>query len=484
VESEARRARGMTRDSNRQRERSERGGEDLKLSWRAPILHHDDAQPAEYTVVSALATARIDRETREAREPTEEETLTRGEVLRFLYTCPQAILMTTLQGQVRLMSARAVSLLIPLSESGAIDDVFQLFERHEPRFRERLAESMAQPERRLEGLRIKVSEGPRGALAWIEVSAVPFDGGYSLTCHDATAAVEREARYLAAVADEAHQRGKTETASSILHDLGNTLTGIGGCVVDARRQVSDASVVMNLHRVEAFLRPHAEQLDRILGAGRGKALVDLLASLATAADDSRGDALASMERVVTHLTHANEVLSIHRAYAGSGCAASKGRTSVEQLFLDAKAMSSSSIAKRGASLIFAAHGAPLPRVRVDRSRLMQVLLNLIKNAAEALDELTDRSAPQIVTVSATVEADSAVTIAVRDTGAGFPKSRAERLFDHGFSTKQRGSGIGLSACKKIVESFGGTLTLTSEGVGMGALAKLYLPREVVSLEQG
>lgn len=411
--------------------------------------------------------------------PDEGEGLTRDELLRFVYTSPQAMLLTSADGRVRLMSAGAVSLLMPLSADGSVDDLFALLEPHEPRLRALVREALDGPGRRLEALRVAVPAAGRRAAAWIQLDAVPFEGECSFTCHDVTAAVEREARYREAVAAEAHQRGKTETATAILHDLGNALTGIGGRAVEARRQLTAVTVTQNLARTVSFLEPHEGRLDDALGAGRGKGLLTLLRSMRDAAEAARAGGLASLEKMTAHLAHAQELLSIQRAYAGSGSAASRGRVSVERVLADVQSMMDGALSNRGGALVVAAPAARLPPVRVDRSKLMSVLLNLVKNAAEACDELPSGSAPR-VELAAAIEADGGLSITVRDTGPGFGADRAARLFEDGFSTKERGSGVGLGACRKIIESLDGRLTLTSEGPGTGALATLFLPREVVT----
>jgi signal transduction histidine kinase len=404
--------------------------------------------------------------------------LTRDELFQFICTCPQALLLTSAEGSVHVMSAGAVSMLIPFSTDGAMNDVFTLFERHEPRFRALLREALVGPARRLEGLRIKMIAGPREVASWLEVSAVVFGDGCSIACHDVTRTVANEAQYRAAVAEEAHQRGKTETAAAILHDLGNVLTGIEGRAVEVRRQISDASVLENLGRAAAFLRPHAPALDAILGAQRGQALLGLLESMASVAARTQSDTLASLEKMAAYLEHAHELLSIQRTYAGAGSDVLKGKVSVARILLDVQSMAGSSLDKRGGALVIMDHAAPLPLVRVDRSKLMQVLLNLVKNAAEAIDDLPEGGAPEVV-LSAVLADDGGLVIAVRDSGPGFSAEVGARLFDDGFSTKHRGSGIGLGACRKVIESFGGRLTVTSTGLGAGALALIFLPPEVV-----
>jgi two-component system sensor kinase FixL len=96
---------------------------------------------------------------------------------------------------------------------------------------------------------------------------------------------------------------------------------------------------------------------------------------------------------------------------------------------------------------------PSPQVRVDRIQIEQVLVNLIRNAFEALeDEQTDR----VVTVTAKRH-DGEVRIAVSDRGRGLSPSEQEKLFDAFFTTKAEGMGMGLPISRSIIESHGGEL---------------------------
>ena len=119
-----------------------------------------------------------------------------------------------------------------------------------------------------------------------------------------------------------------------------------------------------------------------------------------------------------------------------------------------------------ASIRLDVKGDPSVRVRADRHRLKQVLVNLVSNAREALGASG--------TIELGCEAREGVTIYVRDDGPGFSDS-ADKLFEPFFSTKAAGTGLGMSIVKKIVDMHGGTIAL-AEAPGGGALVRITLPR--------
>src|ERR1043166_2051437 len=97
----------------------------------------------------------------------------------------------------------------------------------------------------------------------------------------------------------------------------------------------------------------------------------------------------------------------------------------------------------------------LPEVKASPVQLQQVLLNLITNALDAVEHLppTDRR----IILSTRSEKGDVAEVIVRDFGVGLPKDRPDKVFDHFFSTKQKGMGMGLAIVRSIVEAHGGTI---------------------------
>jgi two-component system sensor kinase FixL len=111
----------------------------------------------------------------------------------------------------------------------------------------------------------------------------------------------------------------------------------------------------------------------------------------------------------------------------------------------------------------------IPAVTMDRVQIQQVLLNLIRNAMEAMTDSDKRE----LSISCFQQADNFVSIIVRDTGPGLPAEVKARLFQPFVTTKSRGMGIGLKICQSIVEAHGGIIrTLDEAG---GAVFQIQLP---------
>jgi signal transduction histidine kinase len=98
----------------------------------------------------------------------------------------------------------------------------------------------------------------------------------------------------------------------------------------------------------------------------------------------------------------------------------------------------------------------IPRLLADRGQLQQVFLNLIMNAIEAMRSITDR-ARRLQISSDIIQGSSGVLVTVEDSGTGIDREDRDRIFDPFFTTKSSGTGIGLTICRSIIESHGGTL---------------------------
>ncbi len=130
------------------------------------------------------------------------------------------------------------------------------------------------------------------------------------------------------------------------------------------------------------------------------------------------------------------------------------------------------VATRQGLTIHVATDPTVPMMEIDRALLRQAILNLVKNAMEAL------SRGGALTIESRCEGE-AVTIAVSDTGGGITAEVAERLFEPFFTTKPQGTGLGLSITRQIIEEHGGDLAWHNrEGAGATFTIRLPIKRPV------
>jgi signal transduction histidine kinase len=109
----------------------------------------------------------------------------------------------------------------------------------------------------------------------------------------------------------------------------------------------------------------------------------------------------------------------------------------------------------------------------DHVPLKQVLLNLITNAIEAMDVVTDR--PRVLSVTSEIPEAQHILVKVQDSGNGIEPDHMDRIFEALFTTKPNGMGIGLALCRSIVEAHGGRLW-ASAAIPYGSIFNMVLPK--------
>lgn len=114
----------------------------------------------------------------------------------------------------------------------------------------------------------------------------------------------------------------------------------------------------------------------------------------------------------------------------------------------------------------------LPLISGYKNQLEHVIFNLIQNALEAMDMITDRS--RMLRLTSKLRGRDAIVVAVEDSGPGIDQKQLEGIFGAFFTTKPHGMGLGLAICRMIIEQHGGQLTASSDGKN-GTLFQLVLP---------
>ncbi|MGD1087028.1 MAG: ATP-binding protein [Verrucomicrobiota bacterium] len=265
------------------------------------------------------------------------------------------------------------------------------------------------------------------------------------------------------------QAGMAEVATGVLHNVGNVLNSVNvsaHLAVDMARNSKTAS----LEKVAAILEQKRGQLaDYLSNDPKGKLVPDLLIQLAGRLRAEQAGQLRELESLVKHVGHIKNIISMQQRYAKvSGLLE---RVPVEELVEDGLQMNTESLARHG--VVLERRFEPAPPVVADRHKVLQILVNLIRNARHAVDHCPGPD--KRVTVSIHAPTDKRVRIQVQDNGVGIAPENLNRIFAHGFTTKKDGHGFGLHTSALAAKEMGGALHAHSDGLGRGALFTLELP---------
>jgi C4-dicarboxylate-specific signal transduction histidine kinase len=115
----------------------------------------------------------------------------------------------------------------------------------------------------------------------------------------------------------------------------------------------------------------------------------------------------------------------------------------------------------------------LPEIVVDRVQLQQVILNLVVNAIEAMESVTDR--PRVLKITSGTHGPAGVLVTVEDSGTGVDPEKIGYIFEPFFTRKSHGMGMGLSICRSIIEAHGGRMSARHRQP-YGLALQIALPR--------
>lgn len=265
------------------------------------------------------------------------------------------------------------------------------------------------------------------------------------------------------------QAGMAEVASGVLHTLGNVLTSVNLLVHDVHDRLKSTRLV-HLNRAVQVLQRERERLGEFLTQDpHGRQLPEFLAQLDEHLTNENRELVQDVGTLITHFEHIREiVLTQQRATRMLGLSEALPPT---QLFEDALRLTIDSLNAHSVQL--QRDFAPTPHVQADRHRVLQILVNLLRNADDAL-RVCPRDQRKVQVRIERVGEDR-VAFIVSDNGPGLSPELLTKIFKQGFTTKKSGHSFGLHASVLAAREMSGDLTAASPGLGHGATFTLTLP---------
>jgi len=269
--------------------------------------------------------------------------------------------------------------------------------------------------------------------------------------------------------ETSRQAGMAEVATNVLHNVGNVLNSINvsTAVVSDRLKKSKAG---NITKVAALMREHAADLGNFMTTDeKGRQLPAYLEQLAGHLAQEQTYLLEEISSLEKNVDHVKDIVAMQQTYARVSGVTETIR--VTDLVEDALRMNASALIRHDVHF-FREYEEHVPDITVEKHKVLQILVNLIRNAKYACDE-SGRKDKQL-TMRVTNGSD-VVRIALIDNGVGISPENLTRIFAHGFTTKKEGHGFGLHSGVLAAKEMGGSLSVHSDGLGKGATFTLTLP---------
>lgn len=284
---------------------------------------------------------------------------------------------------------------------------------------------------------------------------------------------KKAAEQLAALHKElletSRQAGKAEVATGVLHNVGNVLNSVNvsSTLVCERLRKSEVKTVTML---ADLLRQHEHDLpDFLTSDPKGRAVPGFIQQLAAELEREREESRHELERIAKNVEHIKEIVAMQQNYAKvSGVSE---LLSPVQVVEDVLRMNEAGFVRHGIEVV--REFGEVPVMTLDKHKVMQIVVNLVRNAKHALTACEKEDKKLVVRVR--MKTAEKVVIEVADNGVGIDPANLTKIFGHGFTTKKDGHGFGLHSGALAAREMGGNLTVSSDGRDTGATFALELP---------
>jgi PAS domain S-box-containing protein len=262
--------------------------------------------------------------------------------------------------------------------------------------------------------------------------------------------------------------GMSEIATNVLHNVGNALNSVNistDLIVDCVKN----SKASSLARVVLLLQEHAHDLGPFLTKDpNGRHVPVHLARLSEHLMAEEAKIAGELDSLRRNVEHIKEIVAMQQNYATVGGV--NEMTDLAGLVEDSLRLNEGGLNRHGVKIVRELEKAP--PMNVEKHKILQILVNLVRNAKYACDD--SARADKRLTVRL-ANGDGRVKISVLDNGVGIPPENLTRIFNYGFTTRKGGHGFGLHGSALAAREMGGSLTVCSGGHGQGAAFTLELP---------
>lgn len=271
----------------------------------------------------------------------------------------------------------------------------------------------------------------------------------------------------------AHQAGMAEMAVDVLHNVGNVLNSVGITTQDLIRKVRQSKMSSMQPLIDLMENQGDNLPDFIANNPRGRKLPAYLSGLSAHLYEDHRAITAGLNDLERHIHHIQDIVRLQQSY--SRVIGLTERVDIVEVIDDAIALNRDAVQRHGIRI--EKDLALMPKVMLDRHKLLQILTNLISNAGQAFHN--GNVAQRQIKIRMYGPQPKTFCIEVSDNGIGIARENLTRIFQHGFTNRHNGHGFGLHSSAIAAFEMDGTLQAESPGLGRGATFTIELPLRTV-----
>ena len=265
--------------------------------------------------------------------------------------------------------------------------------------------------------------------------------------------------------------GMAEVATSVLHNVGNVLNSVNVSASVVGEHVRSTNLD-RLSKAISLLHENRSNLSEFFKQEeKGAKLISFLEALFVILKKERETVQHEVDALTKNVEHIKKIVSMQQTYAKvSGVIEI---VSPVELIEDSLRMHEAAFQRHAVKVV--REFSDVPKIAIDRHKVMQILVNLFSNAKYACD--FNDPGNRTIRVYLKPVNDERIRIEVIDNGMGIAEENVTRIFSYGFTTRRTGHGFGLHSGALAAKDLGGSLNATSKGAGKGATFILELPIE-------
>ena len=277
---------------------------------------------------------------------------------------------------------------------------------------------------------------------------------------------------------QAFAQGRLEVLDTVVHNIGNAINSVAIGVGTIGRELAGSPELRRFRALAQAVEQHAGDWPAYVQSDpQGRRVMPFLLALATDFEAQHQRLADTVERVRGRVAHIVDLVRTQKSFDSQGM--TRKLVGLRRSIGAAVNVLAESCAARGIEVELDCSRAPR-EIWIQESRFHQMLVNLLKNAIEAIDALAADRAPDgggdrppHIRVACYLQ-DEFVVIDVIDNGIGIAKGRSRRIFTAGYSTKDGGTGLGLHSSANFVIGSGGSIQALSAGPGTGTTIRVRL----------
>ncbi len=268
--------------------------------------------------------------------------------------------------------------------------------------------------------------------------------------------------------EQSHQAGMAEVATNVIHNVGNVLNSINTTTYMNTKALNELELPV-IEKVARLFEENKDSIAEFITTDKiGKMIPSIISEFYEYLKEEKAGLLENSENIKENVEHIQTIINMQQSYATN--VLMNELESPQEIMTTAIRMNANSLDRHNIKVI--KKFEKLSDIKTDKHKILQILINLITNAKGAFKEQPEEGREIICSIR---KVEEFIEFEIKDNAMGILKENFNKIFTHGFTTKDDGHGFGLHNSANNAKQLGGDISLISEGVGKGATFILKIP---------